>query len=77
MPRGTQVKRDGLAITVERRGTASGIALRCLSRPQLHVWSERDHSGGETAPRGIGFRGQTLKAIRTESAWQSLLKLPS
>ena len=27
MPRGTQVKRDGLAITVERRGTSSRIAL--------------------------------------------------
>ena len=33
MSRGTQVKRDGLAITVERRGTSSGIALRHLSRP--------------------------------------------
>ena len=37
MPRGAQVKRDGLAITVERRGTSSGIALRHLSRPRLHV----------------------------------------
>ena len=37
MPRGAQVKRDGLAITVERRGTSSGIALRHLSRPWLHV----------------------------------------
>ena len=27
-----QVKRDGLAITVERRGTSSGIALRHVSR---------------------------------------------
>ena len=33
MPRGAQVKRDGLAITVERRGTSSGIALRLLSHP--------------------------------------------
>ena len=32
-PRGAQVKRDGLAITVERRGTSSGIALRHLSCP--------------------------------------------
>ena len=32
MPRGAQVKRDGLAITVGRRGTSSGIALRHLSR---------------------------------------------
>ena len=56
MPRGTQVKRDGLAITVERRGTSSGIALRHLSRPQLHVWSAKDHTGRETAPRGVGFQ---------------------
>ena len=40
MSRETQVKRDGLATTVERRGTSSGIALRHLSRPRLHVRSE-------------------------------------
>ena len=57
MPRGTQVKRDGLAIIVERRGTASRIALRCLSCPQLHVQSARDHSEGETDPRGVRFQG--------------------
>ena len=39
MPRGAQVKRDGLAITVERRGTSSRIALRHLSRP-----TEKNHS---------------------------------
>jgi len=61
MPRGTQVKRDGLAITVERRCTSSGIALRHLSHPQLHVPSAKDHTGRETAPRGVGFRGWTLK----------------
>ena len=33
MSSGPQVKRDGLAITVERRDTSSGIALRQLSRP--------------------------------------------
>ena len=33
MPRGTHVKRDGLAITVERRGTSSRIAIRHLSHP--------------------------------------------
>ena len=58
MPRGTQVKRDGLAITVERRGTSSGIALRQLSRPQLHIQSAKDHTGRETAPRGVGLRGR-------------------
>ena len=59
MPRGTQVKRDGLAITVEKRGTSRGIALRHLSRPQLHVLSAKDHAGRETAPRGVGVRGRT------------------
>ena len=34
-PRGTQVKRDGLVTTMERRGILSGIALKCLSHPQL------------------------------------------
>ena len=50
MPRGTQVKRDGLAITVERRGTSSGIALRHISHPWLHVQSAKDDTGRETAP---------------------------
>ena len=76
-PRGTQVKRDGLAITVERRGTSSGIALRHLSRPRLHVRSAKDHTGRETAPRGVGLRGRTLKTIRTEGARGSPHKLPS
>ena len=62
------MKRDGFAITVERRGTSSGIALRHLSRPRLHVQSTGDHTGGETPPRGLGVRGQTLKTIRTEGA---------
>ena len=26
--------------------------------PLLHLWSARDHTGGETAPRGVGFRDQ-------------------
>ena len=55
-----------LAITVERRGTSSGIALRHLSCPRLHVWSARDHTGGETAPRNVSFRGRTFKTTRTE-----------
>ena len=77
MPRGTQVKRDGLAITVERRGTSSGITLRHLSHHQHHVRSAKDHTGKETAPRGVGFRGQTLKTIRTEGAQGSPHKLLS
>ena len=77
MPRGTRVKRDGLAITVERRGTSSEIALRNLGRLQLHVWSARHHITGETAPRGIDFRGWTLKTIKTEGAQGSTHKLPS
>ena len=48
IPRGTQVKRDGFAITVEGRGTSSRIALRHLSRPRLHVQSARDLTGEET-----------------------------
>ena len=76
LPRGTQVKRDGLAITVERRGTSSGIALRYLSCPWLHVRSVKDHTRRETFPRGVGLRGQTLKTIRTESARGSPHKLP-
>ena len=76
MHRGAQVKRDGLAITVERRDTSSRIALRHLSHPRLPVWSVRDHNGGETAPRGIGFRSQTLKTIRTEGAPRSPHRFP-
>ena len=68
MPRRTQVKKCGLIITVERRGISSGIALRHLSCPWLHVWSAKDHAGGETALWGIGPRGQTLRTIRTEGA---------
>ena len=71
------MKRDRLAITVERRGTSSGIALRHLTRPQLHVWSAKDHTGRETAPRCVGFRGRTLKTIRTEGAQGSPHKLQS
>ena len=70
-------ERDGLAITVERRGTSSGIALRYLSRPWLHVQSAKDHTGRETAPRGTGLRGRTLKTLRTEGARGSPHKLPS
>ena len=66
VPRGAQVKTDGLATTVERRGTSSGIALRHLSHPRLHVRSAKDHTGRETAPRGVGLPGRTLKTIRTE-----------
>ena len=77
MPRGTQVKRDGLAITVERRGTSSRIALRHLSRPWLHVQSAKDHNGGETAPRDVGLPGWALKTIRTEGVRGSPHKLPS
>ena len=49
MPRGTQVKRDGFGISVERKGISSGIALRHLSDPQLQVQSAKDHTGDETA----------------------------
>ena len=77
MPRGTQVKRVRLAITAERRDISSGIALRHLSRPWLHDRSAKDHTGRETSLRGVGFKGWTLKTIRTEGAWRSPHKLPS
>ena len=56
MSRGTQVKRDGLAVTVERRGISRSISLWHLSHPWLHVGSVKDHTGGESAPRGVGPR---------------------
>ena len=71
------MKRDGLAIPAGRRGTSSGIALRHLSRPQLHVQSAKDHTGRETALRGVGLRGQALKTIRTKGARGSPHKLRS
>ena len=77
MPRGTQVKRDGLAITVEKRDTSNKIALRHLSHTWLQVRSTKDHTRKETALRGIGLRGQTLKTIKTEGALGSPHKLPS
>ena len=45
--------------------------------PRLHVPSAKDHTGRETAPRGVGLRGRTLKTIRTEGARGSPHKLPS
>ena len=62
------MKRDGLVITVERRGISSGIALRHLSCPLLQVWSAKDNTGEETALRGVGPRGQALRTIRAEGA---------
>ena len=75
--RGPGEKAWGLASTVERRVTSSMIALRHLSRPRLHALSAKDHTGRETAPRGVGLRGWTLKTIRTEGARGSPHKLPS
>ena len=69
------MERDGFAITVERRGTSSGIALRLLSHPRVHVQSAKDHTEGETAPRGVGRRDWTLRTVRTEGGWGSPHKL--
>ena len=77
MLRGTQVKRGGLIITVERKGISSRIALRHLSRPWIHVQSAKDHTGEETALQGVGPIGWTLKTIRTEGAQGSPQKLLS
>ena len=49
LPRGSQMKSDGLVITMERRDMSNGISLRHLNHPHLHVWSAKDHSGEETA----------------------------
>ena len=68
MPRGTQVKRDGLAIIVERRGTSRGITLRHLSRPWLRVRSAKDHTGRDchqAEVSGVGLSRQSgLKVYR-------------
>ena len=50
---------------------------RASKPPRLHVWSAKDHTGRETAPRGIGLGGWTLKTIRTEDARVSPHKLQS
>ena len=42
------MKRDGLVITVERRGVSSGIDLRHLSHLQLQGQSAKDLTGEET-----------------------------
>ena len=47
------MKRDGLVITVGRRGNSSGIALRRLSHPQLCIQSAKDHTGEESALGGL------------------------
>ena len=70
------MKRDGFAVTVEKRDASRGTALGHLSLPRLHVRSAKDHTARETVPRGIGFRGQTLKTTRTEGAQWSPSKLP-
>ena len=60
-----------------QEGASSGIALGHLSCPRLHIQFGRDHTRRKTAPRGVGFRGQTLKTIRIEGVWGSAHKLPS
>ena len=71
------MKRVGLAITVERRGTSSGIVFRHLGHPQLHVQSAKDHNGRKTSLGGKGLQGWTLKTIKTDGAQGSTHKLPS
>ena len=68
MPRETQVEKDGFVITVEWRGTSSGISIRLLSWPWVRVQTEKDHTIGETTPRGLG--------TTVELSRQSGLKLP-
>ena len=46
----------GICYNCWKEGTSSGIMLRLLSHPRVHVWSAKDHTEGETAPRGVGPR---------------------
>ena len=64
MLRGTQVKRDGLVVTVARRVIASGIALKFLSCPGLHIRSAKTTLEKRHRPQGL-----ESKAIGTEGAW--------
>ena len=61
------MKRDELAIAVERRGTSSGIALRHLGSPWLYVWSQRTILE-ERLPPEASVSGVGLKTTRTEGA---------
>ena len=70
------MKRDGLAITVERRSISNEVALRHLSCSQLPVWSVKDHPEGETVCRGVDPRAQALMLTRAEGAQRSPHKLP-
>ena len=47
---------------------------RASKSPWLHVRSASSHTGGETAPKGVGPRGQTLKTVRKKKR-QSRLKV--
>ena len=62
------MKRDGLAITVGKEGHLKQDCPQVSKLPRLHVLSAKDHTGGETAPRGVGLRSRALKTIRTEGA---------
>ena len=57
MLRGTQVKRDGLVITVARRVIASGIALKFLSCPWLHKRSAKTTLEKRHRPQGLESQG--------------------
>ena len=59
-------------------GKEGHLKQDCLqaSKPPS-VWSAKEHTGRETAPRGVDFRGQTLKTTKTEGAEGSPHKFPS
>lgn len=59
MLRGTQVKRDGLVVTVARRVIASGIALKFLSCPRLHIRSAKTTLEKRHRPQGFGILRQS------------------
>ena len=45
--------------------------------PRVHVQSAKDHTGGKTAPRGIGPSSWALRTVRTDAVWGSPYKFLS
>ena len=70
------MKRDGVSITVEKRGTSSEMPSSIYAAPAACPVCKGPHWKRD-CPRGIGLRVWTLKTIRTEGAQGSPHKLPS
>ena len=61
-------EKGGACYYCGKEGHLSWDCLQASKLPLLHVRSAKDHTERETAPRCVGFRGRTLKTIRTEVA---------